>query len=360
MPEQLQLGKPFPTLGARVLYAYVAAYPEYAFDPSLNDEESERQLHAFLHEGIQICYDQPELIGIEPEEDKCFAERWHLNNSNPALMDAMLKVEKRFFEWAGALHKLGQVGQAAADHMYIAKSAWKLTPKTLGKWTSFGLTYEASQDGFILRCPKYPRIFPAMKKRSEDASQPGGQVIEVLTRFLLGIVPGRPFRAAQMFGKLYSDTAWLMQLESFFEKLGYTLANSERWLQVCWEKEYKDKERGHLNISFRWRDRLQMCFEFKVPAFRKLLGYYEQMEYTLGELCYMRTKVCDNCGYCTQTDKSGKRVKLALPLKYPGGVTLKCPLWPWFTWNELDQATIEKIQKLFLFAEEKLYGQQNS
>lgn len=134
------------------------------------------------------------------------------------------------------------------------------------------------------------------------------------------------------------------------------MVSGERWLQARWEKEYKDKERGHFIVSFRWRDRLQMCFEFKVPAFRRLLGYYDQMEYALGELCYMRTKVCDNCGYCTQTDKSGKRAKFALPLKYPGGVTLKCPLWPWFTWNELDNETIEKIKKLFLFVEEKLYA----
>ena len=357
MQEQMCLGQSFPTLGARIIYAYLAAYPPYMPDPSMADEESRRQLHAFLYEMLKTCYDHPELIGIEPEADKCFAERWHLNNSNPALMDAMTKVEKKFFDWVGTLYKLVQAGQAAEDHLFIAKSAWKLTPKTLDKWAAFGLAYEPAPEGVILRCPKYPLLFPAMKKRSEDASQPGGQVIEVLTRFLLGAVPGRPLRAAQMFGKLYGDAAFLEQLESFFEKLGYTLTNGERWLQVRWEKEYRDKERGYMNISFRWRDRLQMCFEFRVPAFRRLLGHYDQMEYALGELCYTRTKICDNCGYCTQTDKSGKREKLALPLKYPGGVTLKCPLWPWFTWNELNEETLEKIKKLFLFAEEKLYGQ---
>ncbi len=356
MQDQIRLGQAFPTLGARIIYAFLAAYPEYVPDPTAANDESRRQLHEFFYDLLKTCYDSPELIGIEPEEDKCFQERWLLNNSNPALMDSMLKVEKKFLDFIGVLYKLSQTGQAATDHMYIEKISWKLTPKTLEKWTPFGLSYENTEGGIILRCAKHPNIFPAFKKRGEDAALPGGMVLEILIRFLFGSVPGQPYRAAEMFGKLYSDTAWIRELESFFEKLGYTVTNGERWLQVRWEKEYKDKERGHVIISYRWRDRLQMCFEFKVPGFRKLLGYYDQMEYALGELCYTRTKVCDNCGYCTQTDKSGKRTKLALPLTYPGGVTLKCPLWPWFTWSELDNETIEKIKKLFLFAEEKLYG----
>jgi hypothetical protein len=102
-----------------------------------------------------------------------------------------------------------------------------------------------------------------------------------------------------------------------------------------------------------------MCYEFRIPSFRLLLNHYDEMEYALKELCFIRTKVCDNCGYCTQTDKSGRRQKLALPLKYPGGVMLKCPLWPWFSWNDLDGETIAKMKKLFLFAEERLYGQQS-
>jgi len=275
MQEQTRLGQSFPNLGARVIYAFLAAYPEYIPDPSWTDEESRHQLHEFFYEMLKTCYDHPEHIGIEPEEDKCFQERWHLNNSNPALMDAMLKVEKKFFDFFGVLYKVSQTGQAAADHLYIAKTSWKLTPKTLDKWAALGLSYEITQDGVILRCAKYPKLFPAFKKRGENASLAGGMVQEILTRFLFGSIPGQPYRAAEMFG---------------------------------------------------------------------------------GELCYTRTKVCDNCGYCTQTDKSGKRLKLALPLKYPGGVTSKCPLWPWFTWNELDKGSIEKIKKLFLFAEEKLYG----
>ena len=355
MQEQMCLGQSFPTLGARIIYAFYAAYPEYVPDASSPDE-GRRRLHEFLHEMLGICYRQPELTGIGPEEDKCFQERWLLNNSNPALMDAMLKIEKKFLDFIGVLYKISQVGQASDDHIYIAKADWKLTSKTLDKWEVFGLSSETTPDGVILRSAKYPNIFPAYKRRAEDAAAPGGTLQEVLTRFLFGSIPSRPYRAAEMFGKLYSDAAWLRELESFFEKQGYTVTNAERWLQVRWDKEYRDKERGHMIISFRWRDRLQMCFEFKVPGFRKLLGYYSQMDYELGELCYTRTKVCDNCGYCTQTDKSGKRAKLALPLTYPGGVTLKCPLWPWFTWNDLDMQTVKKMKMLYQFAEEKLYG----
>ena len=358
MKEHLSLSQSFPTLGARILYAYLASYPEFV--PCLDeaDLESQRQLHSFFHEMIDACYHAPELIGILPEPDRCFEERWHLNTRDPQLMDAMAKIEKKFFDFAGTLHKLGVLGEVRDGCLLISKTAWKLTSKMLERLSVFGLNCQSTQEGILISCKAYPAIFPAWKKGSSIAPGEDGQ-IAFLARFLFGTIPSRPYRAVEMFGKLYDDPAWLADLESFFEGLGYTCANAERGLQVRWVKEYQGKERGYLHISYRWRDRLPMCVEFRVPSFRLLLGHYEEMEYALKELCFMRTKVCDNCGYCTQTDKSGKRSKLALPLKYPDGVLLKCPLWPWFTWNDPDQDTIAKMKKLFLFAEEKLYGQQS-
>ena len=356
MSEQLSLGQSFPSLGARIIYAFLASYPEFVPSPAESNPESTYQLHTFFHDMIDTCYQNPEWIGISPVPDRCFEERWYLNNRDPELMDAMSKVEKKFFDWVSIWHKLGLLGEVHDDCLFVARSAWKFSSKMLEKLYPFGLQIESTAEGVTLRCTAYPAIFPALKMRSDIAPGKDGQIAS-LTRFLFGSIPGHPYRAAQMFGKLYADPAWLCDLESFFEKLGYTCVNDERGLQVRWVKEYPDKERGYLHISFRWRDRLQMCYEFRVPSFRLLLNHYDEMEYTLKELCFTRTKVCDNCGYCTQTDKSGRRQKLALPLKYPDGEMLKCPLWPWFSWNEPDSETIKKMEKLFLFAEEKLYGQ---
>ncbi len=356
MKEKLSLGQSFPTLGARILYAYLASSPEFVPSPDETDLESQHQLHSFFYDVIDACCQNPEWIGISPEPDRCFEERWHLNNSDPELMDAMAKIEKKFFDWVSTLHKLGSLGNVRDDGLFIAKTDWKPTLKLLDRLLLFGIQSDSTPDGVLLSCKAYPAIFPAYKKRCSITPLQDGQ-IPYLTRFLFGTIPGLPYRATQMFGKLYDDPTWLIELESFFEKLGYTCFNDERGLQVRWVKEYPGKERGYLHISYRWRDRLQMCYEFRVPSFRLILGFYNEMSYDLGELCFQRTKVCDNCGYCTQTDKSGQRKKLALPLKYPDGMMLKCPLWPWFTWNELDKDIIERMKKLFLFAEEKLYGQ---
>jgi hypothetical protein len=357
MSEQLSLGQPFKSLGARIIFAYLASYPEFVLSSDELNPESQRQLYSFFHDMIDACYQNPELIGISPEPDRCFEERWLLNNRDPELMDAMSKIEKKFFDWVGTLHKLGLLGEVRDSNLFVSKSAWKLTPKMLEKFLPFGLQSECTPDGAILSCKAYPFIFPALNARSGIGPGQDGQ-IAFLTRFLFGTITGHPYRATQMFGKLYDDPSWLCDLESFFEKLGYTCLNDERGLQVRWVKEYPGKERGYLHISYRWRDRLQMCYEFRVPSFRLLLGYYDEMEYALKELCFIRTKVCDNCGYCTQTDKSGRRQKLTLPLKYPDGIMLKCPLWPWFSWSKLDGETIAKMKKLFLYAEEKLFGQQ--
>ena len=224
MKEKLSLGQSFPTLGARIIYAYLASYPESVPSSDEFDPEPRRQLHSFFHDMIGTCYQNPELIGVASEPDRCFEERWHLNNRDPELTEAMAKIEKKFFDWISTLHKLGVLGEVKDDGLFVAKSAWKLTSKLLDKLALFGLESESTPDGTVLRCKAYSSIFPAWKKRSGTAPVKDGQ-IAFYTRFLYGTIPGEPYRATQMFGKLYDDPTWLGGLEAFFEKLGYTCTN---------------------------------------------------------------------------------------------------------------------------------------
>jgi hypothetical protein len=150
MSEHLSLGQAFPTLGARIIYAYLASYPDFIPWPEEYDPESQRQLHSFFHDMIEACYQNPEMIGIASEPDRCFEERWHLNNRNPELMDAMLKTEKKFLDWVGTLHKLGTAGEVRDGGLFVPGSACKLTSKIQEKLLHFGLEGETTSDGILL------------------------------------------------------------------------------------------------------------------------------------------------------------------------------------------------------------------
>ncbi len=97
-----------------------------------------------------------------------------------------------------------------------------------------------------------------------------------------------------------------------------------------------------------------MIFEFKAPHFSKVLKFYDQMDAELKDMVFNRTKICDGCGYCTQTDKAGKRPRLTQVLELNDDIKPKCPFFPSFVWGSLNKEVISKVKKLFDFAESVL------
>lgn len=76
----------------------------------------------------------------------------------------------------------------------------------------------------------------------------------------------------------------------------------------------------------------------------------------LKELIFSRTGCCRNCGYCTQTDKTGKRKSVTVQLEYNGEKFNKCPLYPSLAWDKLNKKTVSIIKDLFCFAENTIYN----
>ena len=56
------------------------------------------------------------------------------------------------------------------------------------------------------------------------------------------------------------------------------MTKSSRSGRLCYEKEYPDKQTGHMNFQFEWRRKEQMLYEIRVPDFRILLNYYDKMD----------------------------------------------------------------------------------
>src|SRR5512133_3965326 len=111
MSTAYPLGQSFPTLGARIVYAYLASFPEYEMWACGVSDESQRQMHEFLMNAVETVSLDPALIGIPEQQDRCVPERWLLNNSDPELMYAMKKVQKKFFDWVGVFYKLSVLGE---------------------------------------------------------------------------------------------------------------------------------------------------------------------------------------------------------------------------------------------------------
>ncbi len=338
--------KSFDSLAKRCIYAYKCTYPIcIPLEDHRASEISQRHMHGFLQEVINNIYNNPTLLNFQEEKDD-FYEDWMLNINKPELDDKMRKIEKTLFDFYAYLYKLGECGEVKDNRLYVSKNDMKFVKKRLQQLEQFGLFYESNHTSTIFRSEKYPELFPAWKLLCDK--KPNSTKGEII-RFIYCMYDTMNYNAKHLFGNIVEDSTLINKLEQFFEDKGFRKCFDESGIH--WEKEYHNKQKGNAGFSFNWKRRNQMTFSFRVPNFRLVLNHFDEMNYQLKELTFSRTKNCDNCGYCTQMDKTGKRMPLTLDLEYNGNKLGKCPLFPNLTWRYIDKKEIDNIKELFDFAE---------
>ena len=346
----IPLAQSFDSLGKRVIYPWLAAYPVFKPVKACDaGESSQRQMYDFLYESLTTIYSDLSIMNISYEPDDCY-EHWELNNTKPALNAKMQKIKMEFYAVYEYFIKMGLAGEVLQDGLFIRKGGLRITQKVKDRLLLFGLVCDEKKDGYYFMHNKYKEMFPVWKMHC-GMSQDGRIGTSDVTNFLHGRFMDKKYTAAEMFSQV-SDPALISELEQYFLEKGYTCKNNE--LAVGYEKEYPDKQKAHMSIFYDWRKVNPIVFEFKAPHFSKVLKFYDQMEADLKAMVFHRTKLCDGCGYCVQTDKTGKRPRLALLLELNGDTKPKCPLFPSFAWSSVNREMISKVKNLLEFAERVL------
>ncbi len=346
----IPLAQSFDSLGKRVIYPYLATYPIFKPVKDCNaSENSQKQMYDFIYESIKTIYSDLSIINIQYEPDDCY-EYWQANSTKPKLIAKMQKIKKEFFAVYEYFIKMGLAGEVTQNGLFIRKGNLRITQKNKDKLLAFGFVCEDKEDGCYFMNNKYKEMFPAWKLHcciSKDSKISSHDVMD----FLHGRFMDKKYSAAEIFSGM-DNPALISELEQYFMEKEYICKNSE--LEVGYEKEYPNKQKTYMKISYDFRKVNPMVFEFKVPCFSKVLKFYNQMDAELKAMVFNRTKICDGCGYCNQTDKTGKRPRLTLLLELNGETKPKCPLFPYFVWEDVDNEMVSKVKKLFEFAERVL------
>jgi hypothetical protein len=83
------------------------------------------------------------------------------------------------------------------------------------------------------------------------------------------------------------------------------------------------------------------------------------MSNSLQEFVVQHAKKCDECGYCTQTDKSGKRKPLYVDVFHNGEHRSICPLYPGFNFcfTALDEELAMNLVAFLDFMDKHMTGE---
>lgn len=359
-----KIGKDFENLAQRVVYGYAGTMPGFVpVKSNLATEQSQKQLHGFISDMAQILYSNPETIGLPIRPDDYYND-WELQNCKPDLIDAMRNIKKKIDDFYMLLLKIGESGVIKNNMIYIDKTDLKFTNKTLSKLGHFGLKSEVQKEDTLFWSDEYPDMLPAWKLLSSVALENNKFPLLMFSHCMLD--PTYPY-SRDIFARLIENKSVLNSLEEFFEKSGYKYIDiRENEISMDWAKSYgkkdeplkdswAEREHGGLSVFYDYKKKNQITYGLRVPKFKELLSCFNDMDDNLKEFVIKTSKKCDNCGYCTQTDKTGTRKKQLANVTHNGNYNL-CLLFPGFCyrWTSLDVNKVSDITMFLSFANKVL------
>ncbi|HOU16173.1 MAG TPA: hypothetical protein PKZ84_23975 [Anaerolineae bacterium] len=362
--------KTFDNLAQRVVNGWIATMPDFVPVSSIPvSETAQRQFSAFLRGVAQTVQNHPEYLGLPIQPDDAY-EFGELQNRRPELIDTMKRMKRKVDDFVTLLLKMGVAGVVEGQTLRVPKADVNLNATLRARLAHFGLTAEAGKTETDITCDAFPEMFPAWVWLAADAvrtAPSAGPAHVPPVRFSRCLYSeSYPYTKDILF-RLADDCPGLPALVDFLEKEGYTLVcNRDNQINVDWVKSYGkadeplkgwwgERTHGGLAFEYDWIRKNPLLFGLRIPEFKTLLQHFDAMPEQVKAFVVQHTKHCDTCGYCTQTDKTGKRPRAFMTVEYNGQHAL-CTMFPGFgyTWQNLDETVAADIQAFLTFTDEVL------
>ena len=118
--------------------------------------------------------------------------------------------------------------------------------------------------------------------------------------------------------------------------------------------EYRIRHTG-ISVQYDFYTANPAAFGLCIPNGMKVyLNAFDSMDSKLQRFVVERTKKCDACRYCVQTDKSGSRPLAYIPVKYDNVQYQLCTYFPGYCycWNSIDDDLAEELISMLSFMDQ--------
>ena len=352
------IGKAFKTLEHRIIYYYVATMP--AFIPIKSADvsiQSQYQFYQFMQDCMDILYCDPTVLGLNETPDAFYPD-FALNKSNPHLIELMRKITKKIEYFYNRIIFIGLEGVTDGAKITLSRKDHRIYKKTLQLLQHFDLNSEITPDEIIFTSERHPNMFAALcylASKASDQDKRKGMITFVRCVFNEDYKP----YGVSIFDKIMTENPAYNRLKSYLQQEGYvdhiTLDDPNRidYIKNNGKKDLKvcspEAAKHYWGVSFEYdkRRKNQMLLSCRFPQYKHILASYTTLSPEIREIIIQHTKPCNACGYCTQTDKTGKRKPLTVHVEDDKSYYL-CPLYPvWgYKFTHFNYDLVDKITKL--------------
>lgn len=343
------LGQNFTTLTQRILYAYPASYPIFKEVDCGISKDSQKVFYEFMKDVLLSIYENSEKLGFAIYPDEYF-EQNQMVNTNTELMKKIEKIENKFISIIFSLIQIGQEGKIIDDKLFLSVESKVINKSIKDLFLLVGINLEKNNEGYLLSYSNND-LFEAWVKYVKEDNAESIKIDRVIS-FIYAKYYKIIYSGVDFFKNLIKDLQPIEKLENYFSQNGfecvnYILKGKTRYVCTKWFKEYSNGQNTSFCIIFNPRIKNQIKLEFHLPNFRLFLDQqFSLLDLEMRKFIFNRLNNCSDCGYCTQTDKSGKKQKLAKLFEIDGESKLKCPLFPNFVFSEINMDEFSKMEIL--------------
>lgn len=340
---------------------YMDLFPAYKpYKNKTVSEASQKQFYDFIGSIFQKLLENPLLLFSKTNPDDYFVIRFNKNSENKKTSYTILKkCEKTLYDFSEFLYNFGKMGQQK-DGKIAIDSSIKIPKKYLTILEQCGIEYSKNNSHSLFHSKKYPELFFCWIwfSTSPDHSLP---------HFISCMFDKDYSYCSDVYAKLSNNEEAFKKLESFLVKNKY-LRIDNRDSKICLDyyKEYDKKEnvlkdawgeRTHGGISAQYDGLMKnpSLFSLRVPFYKTLLEQSEKMTDDVKEFIVNTGCKCNDCRYCVQMDKTGKKPLSFITIHHKNDYKM-CTYFPGFhyCWESLDQIIVNNMIAFLEFADETL------
>ena len=337
----------FENLEQRMAKSYIDLFPKFIPDENAPVNISEqKEFYLIMKNLFQLGFDDPLLFVSSLNEDDAFPERYKKSYGKPQLVVNMNKFIKSMDSLLQNMFLIGQnsiVQFSRRQQMVLLK---------LG----------------ISNFLNLPKAWTWMAKRYES------NIISFSRCFFKSDYPYQ----ADFYASLFGEPSF-RKLENWMLKQGYKrydIYDINKWhcnlsltyANPLWNKEppksgweYKIRHTG-ISAAYDPHYKNPAVFGLCIPnGLRIFLESFESMDKKLQKLIVNRTKKCDGCRYCVQTDKTGSRPYAFITVEYEQKKLNLCPYFPGYnySWNSINDDLAEQIIDFLSFMDKFINGRED-
>ena len=331
------MSRVYSSLEQRMAKSYIDMFP--AFVPCENAPVSIAEQKAFydlMERLYHLAFDEPQLFVAVLHEDDAYPTRFKTGYGKPKLILDMRKfikavdalIEKMFLLGQGSAVKMNKreqdiLARLEIDDVNGLPAAWR---------------WMATRDGAGLTAFKYC-LFDERHLYTSD----------IYARLL----------GEKGFGKLVN---WM--LEKGYKPMDMhdiTASDCKLSLSIFNPKWGRNPPKGGYEYGIKYTG-IAALYDYYVETptvlglcipngMRTYLEAFDEMEEALQKFVVTRTKKCDGCRYCVQTDKTGARPLAYVSIQFDGKTHPLCPYFPGYhyCWTHIDEGLAEEIMRILAF-----------